>query len=110
MRVSPWLIAGTTIGVSSFFLVAMRAVMRSRGTPVSTGIEGLIGRRGVALSALSPQSSGQVRVESEVWSAVSDSELVAPGEEVTIVAVEGVTLRVRCMVTVETRDGLAKES
>jgi membrane-bound serine protease (ClpP class) len=92
MRVNPWLIAGTTIGFASFFLIALRAVMRTRYTPVTTGIEALIGQRGSVLSPLAPE--GTVRVASEVWSARTDGELVAVGETVQIVKVEGVTLRV----------------
>lgn len=95
VRVSPWLIAGTTIGVSGFFLLALRAVMRSRNNPVVTGIEALVGQKGLALSSLSPVVVGRVRVESEEWSAVTDGETIEAGAMVQIVNVEGVTLRVK---------------
>jgi membrane-bound serine protease (ClpP class) len=95
VRVSPWLIAGTTLGVGSFFLVAIRAIMRTRFTKVTTGIEALIGQMGVALSPLSATQVGHVRVESETWSAVTEGEVVESGDMVQVVNVEGVTLRVQ---------------
>ena len=67
--------------------------MRNRSRPVLTGIEALIGRVGVAISDLAPQ--GMVRVDGEVWSAVADAEPIHAGDQVQIVAVEGVTLWVQ---------------
>jgi len=93
VRVNPWLIAGTTISLAAFFLVALRAVMKTRNAPVTTGIEALLGQQGTALSALAPE--GTVRVGSEVWSARAEGGPVAAGEAVQIVNVEGVTLRVK---------------
>src|SRR5207248_3530236 len=58
---------------------------RRRRSPV--GIEALVGRRAVV------SSSTQVRVAGELWAARSDSALV-PGDEVEVVAVDGLTLEV----------------
>ena len=69
------------------------AAVRNRSRPVLTGIEALIGRVGVAISDLAPQ--GMVRVDGEVWSAVADVEPIHAGDQVQIVAVEGVTLWVQ---------------
>lgn len=93
--VNPYLIAGTTIALAVFFLVVMRAVMRTRFAPVTTGIEGLIGKTGLVISALSPLVSGTVQIEREVWSAQSQSETIAAGEMVRVVSVQGVTLLVK---------------
>lgn len=60
--------------------------------PVITGHEGMICRRGVARSELAPR--GKVFVRGEVWNAVTE-EPVAAGGTVEVVAVEGLTLRVR---------------
>jgi membrane-bound serine protease (ClpP class) len=67
--------------------------VRNRARPVLTGIEVLIGRGGVAISDLAPQ--GTVRVDGEVWSAIADAEAIHAGEQVQIVAVEGVTVLVQ---------------
>ncbi len=56
--------------------------------------EKLVGKRGRAKTRISPGKPGVVNVESEDWSAVSDEEIEA-GEEVEVVGVEGLTLRVK---------------
>lgn len=95
VRVNPLLIVGTTLSISAFFMVAMRAVMRTRHSPVTTGIEALVGQNGLALSALSPTAMGRVRLGSEVWSALTQDEIIAAQEVVQVVNVEGVTLYVK---------------
>lgn len=73
-----------------------RLVIWARGEemdpPVTTGAEGMLARRGVARSDLNPR--GKVFVRGEVWRAVAP-EPVARNEEIEVVAVEGLTLRVR---------------
>jgi membrane-bound serine protease (ClpP class) len=69
--------------------------VRSRRLPVVTGVEALIGRTGVALSDLAPR--GMVKIDGEVWSAIAVDEPIARGEQVAIVNVEGVTLRVQAL-------------
>lgn len=93
--VNPYLIAGTTIALAVFFLVVMRAVMKTRFAPVTTGIEGLVGQTGLTISALSPLATGTVRIGGEVWSAQAQSETIAAGEVVQVVSVQGVTLLVK---------------
>jgi membrane-bound serine protease (ClpP class) len=99
VRVNPFLIIGTTLSISAFFMIAMRAVMKTRRAPVTTGIEALVGQSGLVLSALSPTAMGQVRLGSEVWSALSQGEVIAPHEMVQVVKVEGVTLYVKRLET-----------
>lgn len=53
------------------------------------GVEVLVGRTAVALSALAPK--GQVRVDGEIWEARADRR-VARGDEVVVRAIEGLTL------------------
>ena len=93
IRVSRWLIAAVAFGIAGFFLLVLRAVFEARRAPVATGTQILIGHSGVATSDLSP--SGTVRVESEIWSAVSESGFIATGEQIEVVGVEGVTLKVK---------------
>ena len=57
----------------------------------AVGVETLLGRRAVAVSALVPE--GQVRVGGELWHARSEVA-VQPGGEVIVQAVEGLTLEV----------------
>ena len=57
-----------------------------------TGSEGLIGRGAVAETDLRPD--GWVLVMGERWRGVADGE-VRSGEPVTVVGVDGLTLRVK---------------
>jgi len=92
IQVSGALIA--TLAVTAALLVAggLYLVTRAFRAPVATGEEGLIGALATARTALAP--AGKVFVQGEWWNAVADGE-VAAGEEVEVVAVEGMTLRVR---------------
>ena len=91
--VSPWVIVVMAITIGGFFALVLRAIGRARRAPVATGAQALVGRTGIATSDLTP--GGKVSLDSEVWSAVADVGTIAAGERVEIVAVEGVTLRVK---------------
>jgi membrane-bound serine protease (ClpP class) len=67
-------------------------VVRIHGNRVTTGAEGLLNQRGVARSALDPR--GRVFVHGEIWNAVADGAVEA-GAPIEVVAVDGMTLRVR---------------
>lgn len=92
VRVSRWLIAVNATVLGAFFIVVVRALLRARRVPVSSGSETLIGRTGVALTDLAP--AGRVRVDGEVWSALAEDDLIRAGEQVQVLSVQGVTLRV----------------
>ena len=93
VRVNRWLIAAMATSMAAFFGLVVRALVQAQRAPVTTGPQALIGRLAVVLSGLGP--TGQVRVEGEVWSAVSENGFARVGEAVEIMDVEGVTLRVR---------------
>jgi membrane protein implicated in regulation of membrane protease activity len=63
----------------------------SRRRKARVGIETLVGRTAVAMSAV--RASGQVRVDGEIWRAQSETS-IAPGDEVVVRGVEGLTLLV----------------
>lgn len=83
-----FVVAATVIVVVSLVLMVVR-VHRSQ---VRTGVEGLIHEVGSARSALEPR--GKVFVHGELWEATAE-EPVAAGDRVEVVAVNGMTLRVR---------------
>ncbi len=74
----------------SFFVVGM-GIRAIRRRPV-TGGEGMIGLVGVIKAALTPE--GTVRVQGELWDAVSD-EPGEPGDHVVVTKVEGLKLHVK---------------
>jgi membrane-bound serine protease (ClpP class) len=91
-RVS-WTVILPTVGATAGLVVwavsaGVRAMLRS---PV-TGSSGMVGRLAVTRSALGPE--GQVQVDGEIWRAVSDGGAIAAGEQVRVMAVDGLTLTV----------------
>jgi membrane-bound serine protease (ClpP class) len=91
--INPWVVPIAALALGALAVGSLFAAVRNRSRPVLTGIEVLIGRGGVAISDLAPQ--GTVRVDGEVWSAIADAEAIHAGEQVQIVAVEGVTVLVQ---------------
>ncbi|MEI4884083.1 NfeD family protein, partial [Klebsiella pneumoniae] len=73
----------------------MSFALRAQRSPVQSGVQTLVGRRGLAKNEISP--NGQVLVGSELWSAeaVEGSGQIHQGESVEVVDVKGLRLRVR---------------
>jgi membrane-bound serine protease (ClpP class) len=88
-----WYVVIPTVGTTAalvFFAVSMgiRALYR----PSVTGESAMVGRLGVARSALAPE--GQVMIDGELWRALSQDGTVAAGEPVKVAAIDGLTLKV----------------
>src|SRR5438034_3743174 len=81
------------IGLISFALIAI--VVRAQRRPITTGIEGMIGAKAVALTPLVPM--GRVSYGGEIWSAIVDDPTASAdeGSEVQVVAIEGLLLHVQ---------------
>jgi membrane-bound serine protease (ClpP class) len=95
LSVNPWLVALMTAGFVGFFLLVVSAGWRAQRAAVITGPEVLIGQEGRAITDLAPE--GTVLVRSEDWSAEAVNGVIEAGEQVTVVGVDGVRLRVtRC--------------
>jgi membrane-bound serine protease (ClpP class) len=72
--------------------LAVRLAVRAVRAPVATGVEGLQGEIGTAVSDLAPE--GKVFVHGEIWDAVSAAGLVSKDTRVRIVRVEAMRLTV----------------
>ena len=87
---------GAAVAVAVSVLVAARVLVRyriTRFTRYRSRMETLMGQTGYTVTALEPR--GSVHVESELWSAVSDSgRPIGEGVEVIVVDVDGLTLKV----------------
>jgi membrane-bound serine protease (ClpP class) len=94
MRVSRELIAAVTIAVGGIMIVLTRLAVRAQRRPATTGVEGMIGELGRALTAISPGEPGTVAAHGEIWRATA-AEPIAEGDAVRIVAIRGLTLEVR---------------
>jgi membrane-bound serine protease (ClpP class) len=77
----------------SFALIAI--VVRTQRRPITTGIEGMIGAKAVALTPLVPM--GRVSYGGEIWSAIVEDPTASAdaGSEVQVVAIEGLLLHVQ---------------
>jgi membrane-bound serine protease (ClpP class) len=93
LRISWWVIVPTVATTTGIFAFAVGAGVRALYRKPSTGAAGMVGQMGVARSALAP--GGDVSVQGELWRAVAEGEPVAEGERVTIVGMDGLTLKVR---------------
>ena len=86
---------GTALAVALPFaaitLLLLSLVVRARRNKVETGVEGMIGETGSAITALTP--TGKVFVHGEYWDAVS-SQPAAAGARIRVVAVERLKLTV----------------
>lgn len=90
VRVSPAIVL-TMAGIMGTLLVfVLGAAVRSRSRPVVSGPSVLVGATGVAVSDLTPH--GQVRVKSELWTAVSEDGDIHRGDWVRVVRVDGLHL------------------
>ena len=92
MRVS-WAVIIPVVAASALlFIVTLTVAIRAQRSKVDTGREGLIGLVGEARTDIG--AKGQVFVRGEYWNAWSD-EPVSKGEKITVVAVEGLRLKVK---------------
>jgi len=91
MRVKLWIALGVSIPLGLITVAMMTLAIKAHRNKVVTGVQGLIGQKGIAKTPLNP--TGQIFVHGELWSAVS-SEPVALGESVVVNKLEGLTLEV----------------
>ena len=77
-----------------------RRIVRKRihTKPIPSNADALIGLKGIVTRRIAPHAPGQIRVRDETWRAALSTEANGPledGTEVTVTAVDGVTLQVR---------------
>ena len=97
LRVGVEVIFGAVTGILLVVGFLLSRVIALRKMPVRTGREGMVRRRGVVRRDLTPR--GKVFVHGELWNAEASSEvtgaILAEGDEVEVVEVDGMILRVR---------------
>ncbi len=89
VRLGTALAVSVPLGLITVFL--MRIALKARANKVVTGVQGLVGERGVAQTPLSPQ--GKVFVHGELWDAIASANL-SPGQLVVVRGVDGLQLQV----------------
>ena len=77
-----------------FFFFVVRAAVAARRLPVKSGRDAIIGEVGYTRTSLDPM--GQVFVHGEIWSAETvEDKAIAQDEEIEVVAINGLMLKVR---------------
>jgi len=92
-RLSLVYIIPATLLTAAFFIFVVGAGLRAQFLPVRVGRETLLGKTVPALARIDA-ASGKVFVEGEYWNAVSETPVEA-GHPVEIVAINGLTLKVK---------------
>jgi membrane-bound serine protease (ClpP class) len=93
MRVSFTVILPVVFGLSAILILLVRLGIAAQRRRPTTGEAGMIGEIARVMSPIGPGAPGRVAAHGEIWTA-SAADAVAEGEEVMVVAVEGLTLRV----------------
>ncbi len=93
VRVSPWVLAANTLVLVGFFAVVVRAAVKAQRQAALSGKQVVLGRTGIAESALDPV--GVVRIGGETWTAEAEDGPVPSGDDVVVVAIDGLRLQVR---------------
>lgn len=89
--VSPWVLGFMVALTVAFLIFLLRIAAQSQKQPQQfRGQKRIIGREGIALTALDPE--GVVRVAGEEWSARTAGEAVAEGEQVWVYEIDGLAL------------------
>ena len=92
-RVNIWLIGTILAVLFGYLILLIRTVVASRAAHSPTTYVNLVGQAGKTTTSLDPR--GTVLIAGELWSAESDSgEDIPEGEEVIILEVVGLTLKV----------------
>jgi membrane-bound serine protease (ClpP class) len=86
------------LAVIVIVIAVLAAVMLYKGltakfVKVKTGLEALVGSRGIAVTDLKPK--GEIRVMGEFWQATAQGTWVSNGEKVEVVGMEGMFLTVK---------------
>jgi len=92
IKISLAVILPVVIATAAFFAFAVGAGLRAQRRKPVTGSEGLIGQRGNATTDI--DGTGQAFIRGELWT-VKCPDRIGKGEEVEVVAMEGLKLVVR---------------
>jgi membrane-bound serine protease (ClpP class) len=92
-RLSLAYIIPATLVTAGFFMLVVAKGVRAQFLPVRAGKETMLGKTAPALARIDA-SSGKVFVEGEYWNAISEIPIEA-GQSAEIVAVDGLTLKVK---------------
>lgn len=93
LPISPAIIIFIVALFAASALIMHKLIIPALRRKKTTGAEGMIGLEGKVVEPLAPQ--GLVVVKGERWRAISAGENIAAGDNVEVVGLDGLTLRVK---------------
>jgi membrane-bound serine protease (ClpP class) len=94
LQLSLRLVFPVVFGVGAIAVLLARLAVASQGLLPVTGLAGMIGEPGVALTAINRERTGRVATHGEIWTAIAP-DAIAEGDPVRVTGVDGLTLTVR---------------
>ncbi len=92
MRISLSVIIPAVLVSAAFFIFAVTMAIRARLAKPTTGMEGLIGEIGTAVTPIAPE--GKVSIHGEFWNAISDQK-IERGDKVQVTEVVNLKIKVK---------------
>jgi len=86
-------LAVIVITIAIIAAVILYKGLTSKYVKIKTGLEALVGSRGIAVTDLKPK--GEIRVMGEFWQATSKGAAIANGQTVEVTGMEGMFLTVK---------------
>lgn len=93
IRISLPIVIVIALLLGTFVFITHKVIIPSFHKKKVTGSEGMIGLEGEVIEPLTPV--GVIRVGGEYWKAKSVGENIAVGEEIEILGLDGLTLKVK---------------
>ena len=94
LRLSLRVVLPVVLGFAGIAVFLVRLGVASQQRPAVTGVAGMIGEVGRALTDIGPLAPGRVATHGEIWDATSE-EPIAEGARVRVTRVDGLQLAVR---------------
>lgn len=88
------LVLPIVFGLASIVVFLVRLAVASQRRQPVTGVAGMIGELGYALTSIEPGRAGRVATHGEIWRAIA-REPIAKGDRLRITDVDGLTVTVR---------------
>ena len=94
LQLSLRVVLPVVLGFAGIALFLVRLGVASQRRPAVTGVAGMIGEVGRAMTAIGPGTTGRVATHGEIWQAASE-ESIPEGARVRVTRVDGLLLCVR---------------
>ncbi|MEO8681960.1 MAG: nodulation protein NfeD [Vicinamibacterales bacterium] len=94
LQLSLQVVLPVVLGFAAIAVFLIRLAVASQRLAPVTGVAGMLGGSGEALTTIGPEPGGRVRTHGEIWNATS-GESIPEGARVRVTTIDGLTLVVR---------------